>query len=140
MELTVDQAIGLIRSEEAKLADVNNRINQSVALLSELKIAKATLSNLPEKESETLIPIGGGILLPSKASSRVKVMINVGAGAVVEKSIPDAIKMLDEKIALVDKNIKQLSDLASKLKTNIDTLKSKVDEVIKSRQGPTVVG
>ena len=140
MELTVDQAVNMIREEEAKLADVNEKINQSIALINELRIARATLADLPEKETETLIPIGGGILLPGKTSREVKVMLNVGAGAVVERDITGAISFLDNKIKQVDENIRYLSDIAAKLDKNVRILKEKVNSVIRQRQGPTVVG
>ncbi len=139
MELTVDQAIQLLRFEEAKLKDVEARMNQSMALLNELQLAKATLQNLPGKKTEGLLPIGGGVMLPA-LTEKGNVLINVGAGVVVEKSLEDAVSFLDKRIKMIEENMNNLARLAQKTAKNISVLRAKIDEAIKARQGPAVVG
>ncbi len=140
MEISLEQAINLLRVEEAKTQDLSDRLNQAIALMSELKIAKATLENLPSKNTETLLPVGGGVFVPSSASRNAKILVNIGSGVVVEKTVDEAVKFLDERAKNLDKTIKEISKLLGQSARNRDVLKSKINDALRSRQGPTVVG
>ncbi len=141
MEITIEQAINMLKAEEAKLADLNKRIADADALLRELVTAKATLENLPDKETETLVPVGGGIFLPVSASKKTKVLVSVGAGVSTEKTIDETVKFLDKRIDAVKKTLNDLINLANKTQKNISVLRAKIDEAIKkSQQPPAVVG
>ncbi len=141
MELTLDQAINLLRNEELKLQDLDNKINQTFAVLTELRIAKVTLEKLPDSETETLLPIGAGILLPTEASNKKKVLINVGSDVVVEKTIPEAIEFLESRIKMIETTLSEMTKMANQTKKNIAVLRKKIDEALRQRQqGPTVVG
>ncbi len=141
MEVTLDQAINMLKVEEAKYSDLNNKIAEANAVLSELITAKVTLENLPKKKTETLVPIGGGVFLPVSATKEAKLIVSVGAGASVEKSVTDTISFLDSKINAVKESLDELIKLMNKTQKNINVLREKINASIKnSNQAPTVVG
>ncbi len=140
MELTLDQAMQLLKVEDAKLKDLEARINQTMAVLNELQVAKATLKNVPKKETVGLLPIGGGVMLPAK-TKKGNVLINVGAGVVIEKNIEGSVEFLERRIKMLEDSLTKLSQLAQKTDKNIYVLKTKIDEVIRNKQQtPTIVG
>ncbi len=140
MEVTVDQAINLLRAEEARVQELTNQLNQAIALMNELQLARITLENLPEEESEVLLPIGSGVFVPSKATRNAKILVNIGSGVVVEKTVEEAVQFLKTRIETLDKTIKQISSSLNQANKNVSVLRRKIDEVLRSRQNPTVVG
>ena len=75
------------------------------------KNALEEMKKLPGKK-ETLVPIGSGMLAPSSMEKPSTVLIDVGAGVMIEKPIEEALKTLNERE-------KRLSDDLMKLQTQV---------------------
>ena len=76
------------------------------AALADYSKAKITLENLTkeDKDTETLIPIGGSAFVYAKVTDTSKVLVDIGAGLIAERSFEDGIKKLDERIDEIQKN------------------------------------
>jgi prefoldin alpha subunit len=102
--------------------------------------AVQTLENLSKlnKDDSMLLPIGSGAYIRSKVESNEVSLIDVGAGVIVEKPIPDAVAFLKSKMSEMDsvrdklqKNfvgisnkMKSLEDSANKLMEKLRADKS----------------
>ena len=74
------------------------------------------------KDFDTLLPVGGGVYLPVNVSKPDKVVVGVGAGVFLEKTIEDAIGHVEKSI----ENLKQAVE--NRLKT-LNELRNKYEEV-----------
>ena len=88
--------------------------------------------------SEVLMPIGGGVFLEASAPPLDKLIINVGAGVVIEKTKQETVDFLEERIKEFESAIQnfevQKSDLASKINENRVTINSIVEKQKRSQQ------
>src|SRR5213594_3122133 len=92
----VRQLLVDIRLLEGSARVLQSRLDIISAAQSETSTAIQTLEGArgQAKGAEVLIPIGSGSFLKSKISDPSNIMIGVGAGVIVEKSVDDSIKDL----------------------------------------------
>ena len=104
-----------------------------VNTLQELKNAKTALENLDSipKESETLIPLGGGVFINAKLASIENVVLNLGANVMVNKDRKEAIKVIESQIdqledakAKLDDAVKQIEARMTQLSLELQLLAS----------------
>ena len=84
---------------------LQTRIGVIEAAIAELRTAQRTLEGLEKEgvESELLIPIGGNSFITARLQSIEKIVVGVGAGVAVEKSLEDAKKSISERIATMER-------------------------------------
>ncbi|MBS7632584.1 prefoldin subunit alpha, partial [Candidatus Bathyarchaeota archaeon] len=77
---------------EQRAEAIQSRINMVSAVIADLNYSNATLEGLEkEKENaELLIPIGGESYAKARLVTPDKVVVGIGAGISVEKSLPEA--------------------------------------------------
>lgn len=82
--------------------------------------------------SEILVPIGGGIFLEASAPPPDKLVINIGAGAVVEKTKEETVNFLEERIKELERVIlifeSQKADLVNRINSNRAAINSIVEK------------
>ena len=109
---------------------------------SSTEAAVQTLENLSKlkKDENMLLPIGSGAYIKSRVESNEVALIDVGAGVIVEKPVPDAVALLKLKMTEMDsvrdqlqKNfvgisnrMKSLEDSANKLMEKMRTDKTAI--------------
>ena len=107
----LNEQVEHINQYKSLLTDQINQIETSINSLNEIKNSKLN--------HQILAQISNGIFIPTALQENNKVIISIGANTAVEKSIPDAIKLLEtEKIGLTSKIIeieKMLVPLNSEL-------------------------
>ena len=100
--------------------------------LAEVATTKEALNDLKETKtgSEILAPVSNGIFLKGTLSDNQKLSINVGSGVVVEKTIPDVIKIIEEQETEIKKAYDQLTEKIETLRSRhtIDTVKPSADK------------
>jgi len=66
----------------------------------ELETVKDTLSCIEKGngDEDVLIPLGSGVFIKGVLKGNEKIVMNVGADLVVEKSVSNALKLVDEQI------------------------------------------
>lgn len=63
-----------------------------------------------KKGKDTLIPLGSGCYSPGKSVKVDKILVDVGAGIMVKKSIEEAKEFLDRKKGEVESEMEELQD------------------------------
>jgi prefoldin alpha subunit len=100
----------LMRQE---VANIDRQIQElqfkQVELLAIKQSAEAIQSS---QNKELLVPLGTGFYINSSLSNNKTVLVNVGAGVVIEKKFNDAIKIVDEQIESIGKMVAELDSHA----------------------------
>jgi prefoldin alpha subunit len=109
------------------------------AALTDLSYANTTLENVEkEKENaEMLVPIGGGNYVSVKLANTDKVVVGMGAGVSLEKSLPDAKAIVKQRIEELQKTQisaqQQLMQIAERINQDRNRMESLLAGM---REGP----
>ena len=126
-----------MRYLEQTAETLQQRISMVNAALTDLTYANMTLDGIEkEKENtELLVPIGGSSYVKVKLADSNKVIIGVGAGVSVEKTMQEAKATLKERLDELEKTMnsaqQQFSQVAERINTGrnrLETLLSTVRE------------
>ena len=106
----------IIEQYKEQLNQIEMQISYLQQAINEYNKAKITVENLEknEKNSDILMPIGGGTYIDAKAKNTKKILFDIGAGYVVEKKSQDAVEKIEERTQELEKNIKRLQDIKTK--------------------------
>ncbi len=91
----------------AQAADAQRQLQSMRELLDELAATRQTLDALPQA-GESLVPLGGGAFTKAKFTRPSRVLIDIGAGVIVEKSADEARSLLQQRTGDVEKLAQQL--------------------------------
>ena len=107
--------------------------------LVDLNRSKATLTGLKNEKNteEVLVQMGPGILMRVKPLDVDKVLYSVGAGVVLKKPIDEAVKGVEEKIELIEKERLALADQLNKIIESIGNLERRAQTIYRQLQGPS---
>jgi len=111
------------------------QINEHLQLLNQqnqdLEISINSIEKLKDTEAdnEILCPIANGIFLKAKLQDNQKLIVNVGSGVTVEKTIDEVIKLLEEqktemkqKVLDAEKFMQELNNQAMKIYQEVESL------------------
>lgn len=139
---TLRRLIVELRLLEGTANTLQSRLNFISAMQTELNYAKMTLEGL-EKEKEDVplfVPIGGGSYIRAKLESAEKIIVGMGAGVSVEKSLSEAKETVGNRIAQLEKTRgtlqQQLTQVAQKMEedqTKFQRLSEKLRESERKR-------
>jgi prefoldin alpha subunit len=105
-EEKVNAIVTEIRVLEGTFNELSARQNMLERALLEGRAALDAIKGLGEsKEAEVLMQIGGGVLVKSSPPSVDKVLVNVGANVVIEKSKEEAMAMLEGRSRQVETTV-----------------------------------
>jgi len=124
-----------LRYFEQTAENLQQRLGMLNAAVSDLSYANMTLENMEkEKENaELMVPIGGGNYISAKLSTPDKVVVGMGAGVSIEKTLAEAKAIVKERIEELQKTQvsaqQQLTQIAERInsdRTRMESLLSKV--------------
>lgn len=123
-DLTLDQLGGLKTQHEDELSELQTQLEQLHGARNRYNNSMSTLENmLSTKENQTmLIPLNASLYAPGKVSNPKKVIVELGTGYFCEKSIPEAKKLMERKIALVNKSMETIENVGNNKKRNLDQI------------------
>lgn len=112
----LEQMVNEINMYQSQLDVLNQQMETLKASLTELNSAEDTLNSIEGKEgTETFVPIGAGSFIIAELKTTDKVIVGLGAGAAVKKSI-------DEAKDDISSNKKELEELMNKMNGDIQKL------------------
>jgi len=106
-----------------------------------VEVAIQTLENVAKlsKGDQMLLPVGSGAYIKSKVENNEVALVDVGAGVVVEKPIPDVVKFLKSRMSEMDsmreKLQKNFGEVSNRMKS-LEESANKLMEKLKSAQPP----
>jgi prefoldin alpha subunit len=119
-----------MRYLEQTAETLQQRMSMINAALTDLTYANATLDGIEtEKENaELLVPIGGSSYMKVKLASPDKVIVGLGAGISVEKTLTEAKMTLKERLEELEKTMnsaqQQFSQVAERINSGRNRLES----------------
>lgn len=88
------------------------------------------------QEFESLIPVGLGTYVKANISGASKVLLNVGAGIVVEKDHNSAINYLESRIKELQVALNETASQKHQLLVRLEQLKQEMNRLIQSSNPP----
>ena len=111
---------------------LQQRIGMVNAALTDLTYANMTLDGIEnEKENtELLVPIGGGSYVKAKIADTNKVIIALGAGVSIEKTLQEAKTTLKERLDDLEKTMNSAQQQFSQVAERINTGRNRLETLL----------
>lgn len=134
------QLLTEIRLLEGSARILQSRLDVVSAALSETLTAIRTLegSRVKEEGSEVLIPIGSGSFVKAKLSDPGKIIIGVGAGVCLEKSVEDSVKDLRLRSSDLEKARISVTNQLTQIIGQTEDYRETLGEIVRKRGGGSV--
>lgn len=129
-----------LRFLEQTAETLQQRISMLNAAMTDLTYASTALENIEkEKENaELLIPIGGSSYIQTKLASSDKVIVGMGAGVSIEKTLPEAKSILKERLEEMAKNMRSAQQQFAQIADRINVGRNRLETLITAaREGKT---
>jgi prefoldin alpha subunit len=117
---------------------LQQRIGMVNAAITDLTYANMTLDGIAtEKENaELLVPIGGNTYVKAKIADTNKIIVGVGAGVSVEKTLLDAKVTLKERLDELEKTMNAAQQQFSQVAERINSGRARLESMLaKAREG-----
>ena len=136
----VRELLAEIRLLESSARILQSRIDVLSAALSETLTAIQTLEGAKGKPEGTdlLLPIGSGSFIKSKISSPDVIMISVGAGVIVEKTVDDSIKDLRLRSSDLERARVNVTQQLGQIIGQAEDYRVRLNELVQKRGGGAV--
>jgi prefoldin alpha subunit len=126
-----------LRYLEQTAETIQSRINMINAVITDLTYANMTLEGV-EKEKENVelfVPIGGNSYIKAKLESSDKVIVGMGAGVSIEKTLPEAKEMLKKRLENLEKTRLSLQQQLAQAAGRIDEDREKFESLVAEARG-----
>ncbi|MCJ7762981.1 prefoldin subunit alpha [Candidatus Bathyarchaeota archaeon] len=127
-----------LRFLEQTAETLQSRISMLNAAMTDLTYANMTLDGVEKekKNAEILVPIGGSSYIQVKLANPDKVVVGLGAGVSVEKSLPEAKALLKERLDEVEKSMQAAQQQFVQVAERINVDRNRVESLLAAvRQG-----
>jgi prefoldin alpha subunit len=128
-----------LRYFEQTAENLQQRLSMLNAALTDLSYANMTLESIEkEKENaEMLVPIGGSSYVSVKLADTNKVVIGLGAGVSIEKTVPEAKTIVKERLDELEKTRIQAQQQLSQIAERINQDRQRMESLLSGiREGP----
>ncbi len=128
-----------LRYFEQTAENLQQRLGMLNAALTDLSYAKMTLESLEqEKEnSEMLVPIGGSGYINVKLAHKNKVIIGLGAGVSVEKTVPEAKVIVTQRMEELQQTQISAQQQLGQISERINQDRGKLESLLSGiKEGP----
>jgi prefoldin alpha subunit len=121
-----------IRFFEQTAETIQSRINTVNAVITDLTYASMTLDGIEkEKEnSELLVPIGGNSYIKAKLENPDKVIVGMGAGISLEKTVQEAKEIIKKRLENLEKTRTSLQQQLAQVAERIEEDREKFETLI----------
>ena len=135
-EEEITRNLTMIEYYKEQLSSIDMQVQYLQAAIADFHKAKITVEQLHEAsdQSEILIPIGGGTFLNGTLTDHSKVLVDIGAGLVTEKTVDGAVKKIEERIKDLRENQEKLMSLAQKIENEATELSQKTQQMMNETQ------
>ena len=118
---------------ENYLGDLINKENNLVNIIREAASAIESIKSLKETtESETLVPMGIGAFVKAKIQPNQKLILNLGAGAAVEKDKDSAINYLESRIKEMEVALRETSAKKQEIAASLEQGKQEMNNLVQA--------
>jgi prefoldin alpha subunit len=121
-----------MRFLEQTAETLQQRIGMVNAAMTDLTYASMTLEGMEkEKENaELLVPIGGNSYIKVKLACFGKVVVGMGAGVSIEKTLPEAKAIVKERLEELEKTMQSAQQQFAQIAQRINAGRSRVESLL----------
>jgi prefoldin alpha subunit len=111
---------------------VQSRVNMINAVITDLTYATMALEGLEkEKENtELLVPVGGNSFVKARLENVDKLIVGIGAGVSVEKTLPETKEIIKKRMEELEKSRMSLQQQFSQVVDKINEDRSKFEALV----------
>ncbi|KAI9257888.1 prefoldin, alpha subunit [Sporodiniella umbellata] len=120
---------------EEELSHLTQSYNKLKGVQGRFKDCVDSVNSLKQEKSDDktiLVPLTSSLYVPGKLSNVQKVIVDIGTGYYVEKSVSDATAFYNDKVAFVKNNLatleKTVTDKQSTLRAIVNVMQDKIQE------------
>lgn len=118
---------------ETYLGDLINKENNLVNIIREAASAIGSIKALNvTTESETLVPMGIGAFVKAKIQPNQKLILNLGAGAAVEKDKDSAINYLESRIKEMEVALRETNARRQEITASLEQGKQEMNNLVQA--------
>lgn len=134
------QGLVELRIYEGSARAIQARLDILNAAMSEFALASSTLDGVKaqKRDSDTLIPVGGGSYVRAKLADVSKIVMGVGAGVAIEKPIEDSITEIRSRIVDMEKARTALQEQLGQTLIRIEENREKLGQIVKKHGGDSL--
>jgi len=135
-EEEITRNLTLIEYYKQQLESIDIQLQYLQSTLADYQRAKITVSQLNtiDDNSELLIPVGAGTFVNGSLKNTSNVLIGVGAGVVIEKTVDEAVIKLEERIKRIQENLEKMVSLGQKIQSDAEELSHKTQQMMEETQ------
>ncbi len=117
MEKEVEEKLYILQQLQSEAEAIQRRIIELELVDSQLEKTIESLEyfNSLDGSVEALMNLGGGIFAYVDVKNAKKMLVDVGAGVVVEKEVGEAIEFLKKKRELIQRNVTNLEQVLQQI-------------------------
>lgn len=130
-----------MRFLEQTAETLQQRVSMITAAITDLTYASMTLEGIEkEKEdAELLVPIGGSSYIKAKLATTDKVVVGIGAGVSVEKTLQEAKTIVKERLDELEKTMASVQQQFAQVADRINADRNRFESLLaKVREGKTL--
>ena len=111
---------------------LQQRISMVNAAITDVTYANATIDGIEKQKEndEMLVPIGGSSYVKVKLADQEKIIVGIGSGVSVEKTIPDAKADLKERLDELEKTMTSAQQQFSQVAERINSGRSRLESML----------
>ncbi|MGA2665018.1 MAG: prefoldin subunit alpha [Nitrososphaerales archaeon] len=134
----INSLVAEVRVLENTYNELSSRQNLLERILVESRSSLETIKGLSDTASgpveEVLVPVGGGILLRASPPKTDKVLLNIGANVVVEKTKEAATSFMEARASELEEDIVAIATQRSQIAQRLDSDRRALQNMV-NRQG-----
>lgn len=125
------QLLTEMRMMEGSSNTLQQRLQQVLAAVSELRLAQQSLGDLKKVESGTnlLVPVGGGAFINAEMGGIDNVVVGIGADVSVEMQYDDAVKDVNGRLAEMEKAQASIEEQLGQILAQLETHKGMAERL-----------
>jgi len=120
-----------LRILESTAETIQARINMVNTVLTDLNYANMTLESIEKEEenADLLVPVGGGSYVKAKLQEKNTVLVGMGAGVTVEKTLAQAKETVQNRISQLEKTRASLQQQFTQIIEKIREDRAQLEEI-----------
>ena len=129
-----------MRFLEQTAENLQQRISMMNAAMTDLTYANMTLEGIEKekKNAELLVPIGSSSYVKVKLANPDKVVVGMGAGVSIEKTLPEAKAIVKERLDELEKAMASAQQQFAQVANRINADRNRLESLLaKVREGKT---
>jgi prefoldin alpha subunit len=120
---------------ENYFVELSHKEESVINIIREASSAIQSIKSISDKpESSALVPIGMGSFVKAKLSSEDKFILNLGAGAAIEKDKDSAINFIESRIKEMEVALNDIVAQKQQVMANLEQGKQEINRLIQAAQ------